>query len=207
MSGPSHINAPSVVELETAPPTVAMALAKAAATGDVRATQELLEMLAPRIAAVVSVVLGRTHPDVDDVLQQSMIAFVQALPSFRGECQPQRFASRIAARTAVASRRRTRGRHARHDDLVDVDTLYAPTQDAFADRRRQLVRSLLESLPEEQAESLTLRVLLGWTLEEISTTMGVPINTVRSRMRLAKEALRRKLDADPALRELLEVES
>lgn len=163
-------------------------------------------MLAPRISAVVAVVLGRSHPDADDVLQQSMIAFVQALPSFRGECQPQRFASRIAARTAVAARRRARGRQARHDDLVDVDALHSPPQDAFSDRRRQVVRSLLEALPEEQAESLTLRILLGWTLEEISTTMGVPINTVRSRMRLAKEALRRRLDADPSLREILEVE-
>jgi len=188
-------------------PSVAMALANRAAKGDVQATQELLEMLAPRIAAVVNVVLGRGNPDADDVVQQSMIAFVQALPSFRGECQPQRFASRIAARTAVASRRRTRSRFARHDDLVEVDSLYAPADDAFADKRRQLVRSLLEALPEEQAESLTLRVLLGWTLEEISTTMGVPINTVRSRMRLAKEALRKRIEAEPSLREILEVES
>jgi RNA polymerase sigma-70 factor (ECF subfamily) len=33
--------------------------------------------------------------------------------------------------------------------------------------------------------------------------MGVPLNTVRSRVRLAKEALRRRIDADPALREIL----
>jgi RNA polymerase sigma-70 factor (ECF subfamily) len=43
-------------------------------------------------------------------------------------------------------------------------------------------------------------------LEEISAASGAPINTVRSRMRLAKEALRKRIEADPALRDLLEVE-
>jgi RNA polymerase sigma-70 factor (ECF subfamily) len=60
----------------------------------------------------------------------------------------------------------------------------------------------LEDLPEEQAEALTLRVVMGWSLEEVARASGAPVNTVRSRVRLAKEALRARIDAQPALAEL-----
>jgi DNA-directed RNA polymerase specialized sigma24 family protein len=61
------------------------------------------------------------------------------------------------------------------------------------------VRALLDDLPEEQAEALALRFMLGWSLIEISEASGAPVNTVRSRLRLAKEALRRRVEADAAL--------
>ena len=149
---------------ETSP---AMALARAAAAGDERATQQLLETLAPRIGRVVAVVLGVGHPDVDDVAQLALIAFTQALQGFRGECEPAHYASRIAVRTAVNARRRYWARRARHDDLSEVEALHSteptPQDDAVADRRRNIVRDLLGVIPPEQAEALALRVMLGWT--------------------------------------------
>ena len=188
-----------------------MALARSAAEGDARATRSLLSSIAPRVTAVVKVVLGYGHPDIDDVVQQSLIGFVQALPSFRGECQPPRFAARIAVRAAMAARKRSRQRRERHDDYVDLETMAAttssPSRMALASRRTTLLRELLCQIPEEQAETLALRVVLGWTLEEIAQATGVPQNTVRSRVRLAKEALRRRIEADPVLRETLEVKS
>ena len=64
-----------------------------------------------------------------------------------------------------------------------------------------MVRALLDDLPEEQSEALALRFMLGWSLLEIAEASGAPVNTVRSRLRLAKEALRRRVEADPALAE------
>ena len=78
--------------------------------------------------------------------------------------------------------------------------------DLAAARRRALVRRLLDELPEEQAEALALRVALGWSLKEIAETTGTPLNTVRSRMRLAKEALRRRIGNDPDLADELGVQ-
>jgi DNA-directed RNA polymerase specialized sigma24 family protein len=40
--------------------------------------------------------------------------------------------------------------------------------------------------------------VLGWSLEEIAQQSGAPINTIRSRIRLAKDALRRRIEASPA---------
>jgi RNA polymerase sigma-70 factor (ECF subfamily) len=40
-------------------------------------------------------------------------------------------------------------------------------------------------------------------MQEVADATGAPINTVRSRVRLAKEALRRRIEEDPTLAELL----
>jgi RNA polymerase sigma factor (sigma-70 family) len=85
---------------------------------------------------------------------------------------------------------------------VDDDREHSVSEDAFGGRRRELLRELLEDLPEEQAEALTLRVVMGWSLEEVAQASGAPVNTVRSRVRLAKEALRARIEAQPALAEL-----
>lgn len=184
-------------------------LVRAASAGDERATKQLLEAVAPRVGRVVRVILGFGHPDCDDVTQLALIAFTQGLTAFRGECQPSHYASRIAVRTAVQARRRSRTLHARFDDLTEGEEPETTSvhDDVLAEQRKRIVRDLLGIIPAEQAEALALRVALGWTLEEIAIASDTPLNTVRSRLRLAKEALRRKIEADPILRDELEVTS
>jgi RNA polymerase sigma-70 factor (ECF subfamily) len=148
--------------------------------------------------------MGAKHPDADDAAQLTLIGFIQALPSFRGECDPAQFAARIAVRTAGAVRRRARARSVGQDDSVDLDGVEAPPHEIAAARRRSLIRGLLDELPEEQAETLALRVMLGWSLKEIAASTRAPLNTVRSRLRLAKEAIRRRIADNPALAEALE---
>jgi RNA polymerase sigma-70 factor (ECF subfamily) len=154
--------------------------------------------------------MGGGHPDVEDVAQQSLIAFIQALPAFRGDSDPSRYATTIAVRTAIAARRRVRVDHARRDAGADADTLASSEREpgeALASRRRkELLRDLLAELPHEQAEALAMRVVLGWSLEEIAGQSGAPLNTVRSRLRLAKESLRKTIESQPGLCEALEVD-
>jgi RNA polymerase sigma-70 factor (ECF subfamily) len=64
---------------------------------------------------------------------------------------------------------------------------------------------LLGKLPEEQAEALAMRVALGWSLQEIADATETPANTVRSRLRLAKEAMRKRIANNPVLADELEV--
>ena len=183
------------------PPT--MALARAAAQGDSAATGQLLRALAPRLGRVVRAVLGSGHPDLDDAVQQSLIGLVQALPAFRGDCEPIGYATIIAVRTAVAARKRSRTDHARREDGVEADLIEthapSPGEEAAASRRKELLRGLLDDLPSEQAEALAMRVVLGWSIKEIASHSGAPLNTVRSRLRLAKEALKSRIELDADL--------
>jgi RNA polymerase sigma-70 factor (ECF subfamily) len=64
---------------------------------------------------------------------------------------------------------------------------------------------LFEELPEAQSEALVMHFVLELTVEEIADATGAPVNTVRSRLRLARGALRARIESDPALRDALEV--
>ncbi len=180
-------------------------LARRAAAGDAAATTRLLKKLTPSMMRVVRGVMGAHTADVEDVAQQSLIALIHALPAFRGECEPAGYACRIALRTALAARKRAAGMRARRDSGADTEMLVAAAHDHDATRRTELLRGLLDELPSEQAEALTMRTVLGWSLEEIAAAAGAPVNTIRSRLRLAKEAMRRKIEADPSISEELGV--
>ncbi len=188
----------------------AIALARQAGTGDAAATSRLLRSVAGRVARVVRAVLGGGHPDVDDVAQQALIGFIHALPSFRGDCDPARYATTIAVRTAIHARRRGRVEHARRDAGADADSVAAldpsPGEELAAQQRKEILRALLAELPPEQAEALAMRVVLGWSLEDIASQSGAPLNTVRSRLRLAKESLRKMIETQPQLIEALGVD-
>lgn len=181
-------------------------LATRAAGGDLAATQEFLAYVWPTLTRVATGVLGAKHADLDDAVQQSMIALVRALPAFRGECHPAGYASRITLRVALRVRKGTKRDANRREALSQLgpseDSAPAVSEAALSSRRRELLRELLEDLPEEQAEALTLRVVMGWSLEEVARASGAPVNTVRSRVRLAKEALRARIEAQPVLAEL-----
>ena len=195
-----------------APPPAAddalAALVADATAGDAAATRRVLTAVAPSVHRVVRAVLGASGALADDVTQDALVAIVRALNlgSFRGECGFLHYACRIATRVAVAARR-ARAAEAHVEPLEAADEASAPIEgdDPEAPRRRALLRALLDELPEPQAEALALRVVLGYSLREVADATGAPLNTVRSRLRLAKEALRSRIEQDEALAELLEV--
>lgn len=184
------------------------ALARLAGTGDPAATRRFLDRMWPTLSRVVNGVLGSHHPEVDDVIQQSLIAVLQALSAFRGECHPAGYASRIALHVALRARKNVAVRRNRSQSLAQISAsepdAYHPGCEVSAERRKRALRDLLGDLPEEQADALALRVMLGWSLEEVAQATGAPLNTVRSRVRLAKEALRKKIEADPSLADELQ---
>ncbi|HZO11641.1 MAG TPA: sigma-70 family RNA polymerase sigma factor [Polyangiaceae bacterium] len=184
------------------------ALALRARRGDARAARELVTELAPSLLGVVRSVLGASHPDVEDVLQEALVGFLGALGNFRGECGIKHFGCRIAARSALDARRRAWRARRREEALRaerSEELAASAHEEATAQRRCELVRRLLDELPEVQAETLALRLMLGFSMQEVADATGAPVNTVRSRLRLAKEALAKRIDGDPILCEELEV--
>src|SRR4029079_11034794 len=81
-----------------------------AANDDADAAATLVGALCGGMLRIVRKVIGRRHPDVDDVTQDAVIALLAALMTFRGECSVEHFANRIALLTALAARRRARAR-------------------------------------------------------------------------------------------------
>jgi len=165
-----------------------------------------VQALAPQLLGVARRILGPGDADAEDAAQESLIAVVRALRDYRGESSFGYYAKRITVRTCIAvrKRRQSRGRTlSSYGRLAARSDEPAPSDSAASARRRAIVRDLLETLPIEQAETLTLRVVLGMSLAEVAQATGAPVNTVRSRIRLAKEALRKRIEGDTTTAELL----
>ena len=187
-------------------------VAALARAGDADAQRTLLIAVGPAMLKVVRGVLGSTHPDVEDTLQESMVAVHFALSGFRGECTTLHFACRIAVQTAMNARRRA-GYRTKHTPSSAPEELAhlarddrSPAELVQAERRREELRRLVAELPEPQAEVLALHSVLGYTIEETAQVTAVPIDTVRSRLRNALAKLRERLRSDRGLLELVKGE-
>jgi len=179
----------------------------AAAAGDEAAVHAVLAGVAPAVAGVVRLMFGSKTAEAQDAIQESLVAVHAAIGRFRGECPFVAYASRIAARVAVTARRR----HASEslDEIsAELGSAAAPLHDEriMRERRLQALRALLDELPSGQAESLGMRVVLGCSLPEVAQATGVPVNTVRSRIRLAREHIKARIESDPRLAALFELE-
>jgi RNA polymerase sigma factor (sigma-70 family) len=186
----------------------------AAAKGDPRATRTLVHAVGPHVLRSIRAVLGREHPFLDDVAQEAIVEFLGALARFRAESTVVHFACRIAVLCAMhhrrmeSARKRTVPYAATGDDTDGVEASVSndlgPEDSTVANRSSNAVLELLNTLPDAQADAFALHAILGYTTTEIADSLEVPLETVRSRLRLARQALRRKVLANPVLREALE---
>ena len=185
---------------------------QAARDGDTVAIDHIVASLTGPLLKAARALMGPENPDVEDVVQEVLMGVVDAIPTFREECTVLHFAIRITIRRTTAARRRSRWildwlkKMRRGEEPLASDPA-SPCEATIAERRRELLRSLLREMPAAQAETLMLRLALGHSVEEIASITKAPLNTVRSRLRLAKEALRTRIGNDPRWAELSEVPS
>lgn len=81
------------------------------------------------------------------------------------------------------------------DVSADVIPNIIDTPEEIASRliRQERVRTAISQLPEEQAIALALAYFKGYTHREIAESLGEPLGTVKTRIRLAMQKLRRML--------------
>ena len=164
--------------------------ARAALGGDPAALREFLRAVAPLVRRVCRGVMGRDNPELEDAIQDCLIDVARSLPQFRFEGSAAHYVTKIAMRRAIATRDRARARAQQHAAL-DVANLPAAGFDRTPTAHAELVRTLLDDLDEAQAKALLMHIMLGHSLDEIATMTGVSVNTVKTRLRLAKDRLRR----------------
>ncbi len=186
-------------------------LASAVQRGDAQAMRTFLATIVPHLLRVARRVLGPSHPFVEDVAHDAAYAVITQLPEFRGEGTILNFSRRVAVLTAMNMRRRDAAqKRARARDPRDPDTIETdhpdPERSAASGALVPILRELLDELPEPLAEAFALNVILGYTVQEIAELAPAPVETIRSRLRLAKQRLKERALAHPGLRDSLELE-
>jgi len=175
-------------------------LAARALLGDADAQRALLEELVRPLRRFLKFALVSAD-ETEDTLQESLIAVLGALPGYRGESSVLHFSIGVARRLALAQCR-TSSRYAKHIEraiqlerpLLSSDALRG--DGVMGPRLRAELIRLLDELPEEQARAFVLRSIFDCSLREIAAETRVPVNTVRTRLRLARKFLRRRIESD-----------
>lgn len=173
--------------------------------GTIRAFEVLLERHRRPVFNFLYRFVGNPSA-AEDLLQEVFLRVVRNADSYRANSKFTTWLYTIARNLAIDQTRRRK-----HQRAVSLDRPLREGDertthlDMLADARpgsdqdladRQFASSLyraLEGLPEEQREVFLLREYHGLPFKEISDVVGVPVNTVKSRMRYALEGLRRQL--------------
>jgi RNA polymerase sigma-70 factor (ECF subfamily) len=174
-------------------------LVRRAASGDDRATHELLAHVYPLVLRYcrgrLARLPGAARHAVDDVAQEVCIAVLVALPRYRDEGRPfEAFVYGIAAhKVADLQRSVLRG----PSTAFSADELPEKPDDALGPEERALLSSdaawakeLLALLPEHQRELVLLRVAVGMTAEETGQVLGMSAGAVRVAQHRALTRLR-----------------
>lgn len=160
-----------------------------------RAAERLFLHLYPRVRNLVRY-LVRGDREVDDLSQEALMTLLRGLPSYRGEGPFLSWADRVVARAVFAARRKGNAEVATDLEANVPNELSEgsepPHGDTYCERREMAAH--LDCLPETQRSALVLHYVMGWTVPEIADELGVSSETVRSRLRLGKSQLRRRLD-------------
>jgi RNA polymerase sigma-70 factor (ECF subfamily) len=93
---------------------------------------------------------------------------------------------------SLASRRRTQEKVEASAPRVQPSEAFAQ---AWRNTRREQVREALGALPPEQLKTLELAYFSGYTHVEISELLGVPLGTVKGRMRLGLKKIKDHFDS------------
>jgi RNA polymerase sigma-70 factor (ECF subfamily) len=123
----------------------------------------------------------------EDLAQEAFLRAFKALDDYRGEGGLAAWLYRIARNLALNSV--TRSRETPTDDLPDPIDEVTPESEALRSADIAAVRAALQRLPEALRRPLVLREYRGMAYEEIAECMGLPVNTIKTRIHRAKQGL------------------
>ena len=188
---------PSFVGDSGAPNDVA--ILRRMAEGDERALAALFDRWQPLVHAVVLRIV-RQRDDVEDVVEEVFWqAWRQAdrFEAARGSVQTWLLTiARSRALDRVRSMKRLR-EEPLDGDAGDMRGMMASDSDVAMDaesgERRRIVLAAIAELPAEQREALELGYFGGLSQSEIAERTGQPLGTIKTRMRLAMQKMRGRL--------------
>lgn len=166
-----------------------------AARQDRASYAELFGYYAPRVKSYL-MRLGADNAQAEEIAQDVMVTVWRKAGLFdRTQASVSTWIFRVARNRRIDVFRR-----ASRPDLDPEETMILPSAVEAPDARIEAmetearVREAMKGLPEEQLHLLRLAFYDGLSHREIADKLGVPLGTVKSRIRLAFAKMKSKLD-------------
>ena len=168
-----------------------------ASAGDMPAFAEIYKISAGFVYSVTLRILGNRE-EAQEVTQEVFVKLQRSLKDFKFRAAFKTWLYRVAVNAALNNRKKMQADRARqmkyNENMLAGESNAVEVLDNKLDQSRQTekVSGLLAMLNAEQRVCLVLREMQGLSYREIADTLGVNINTVRTRLKRARESLLKK---------------
>jgi RNA polymerase sigma-70 factor, ECF subfamily len=172
-------------------------------TGDPHAMAELVRAQGRWVRAVVFGVLGRTD-ELDDVCQKVWILVWRECRKLDDPGRWRSWLYRIARNAATDAlrsgqrRKRLQGAPGAGGDMLNLRPAgerSEPQSEVLAKEQHQAMLDAIAELPELYREPFVLKHVEGWSYAEIAEVLGLPTDTVETRLVRARRLLRERLSS------------
>lgn len=188
-----NVRARTVNRVRITPGSILMAdfLQRIAERGDVDAFRKLFQSYAPRVKSYM-MRQGADANTAEELAQETMLTVWRKAGLYSGEKGSATTWIFTIARNLRIDRLRKELTWVAlpdgHDEEASTDAL--PDELMSENERRVRVQQALAGLPADQYEVVSLSYIEGLSHSEISERLGLPLGTVKSRMRLAYQKIR-----------------
>ena len=157
--------------------------------------KKLFEYFAPRLKGYL-MRLGSSEAQAEELVQDVMLTVWRKAALFdRRKAAASTWLFTIARNRRIDILRREKYPELDPEEPALVPDEEVPPDDAviMAERKAE-VQAAMATLPEEQVELVKLAFYKGWSHSEIAKETGLPLGTVKSRLRLSFTRLKEALD-------------
>lgn len=160
--------------------------------GDMAAFEEIYRQTSGFVFNV-ALRIARQRADAEDITQEVFVKMHQNLNQFRFQSSLKTWLYRITVNTAISRCRRNSGEanaFAKYKNHIATEPAFLPFPDPLQKKDNEtMVATLLARLDPDQRACVVLREMEGLAYDEIAEILNIPMNTVRSRLHRAREAL------------------
>lgn len=174
-------------------------LLQAWCAGDQEAGNELFERHYPSVVRFFHNKVS--EPAQDDLIHETFLACMKSAPRFRGQARFKTFLFAIAHNVLADYIRQLNRRMARLGSETDVDDTPAedfglsPVASVVQQQEHRVLLEALRRIPLIHQVTLELYYWEDLSAVEISHVLGVPTNTIKTRLRDGRGYLKQQLDA------------
>lgn len=183
-----------MAESRPSPHQADLELAAAAGAGDRAAAERFVRRAIPQVRRVARAIIA-DPTESEDALQLALIEVLSAARTYRGTGSFDGWVRKVASRSVIRYAKKCRGSRLRPlEGHADDRETSLPT--TVLDNLPRPLQHYLDELPPPQRLAMLLRHALGHTIAEIAEITDAPMPTVLSRIKKARQQLRRLIQRD-----------
>lgn len=162
-------------------------------SGETDLFRDIIVKYESQVASVIFGMIGKT-PEADDLGQETFIRFYKNLKNFRGDSGVGTYLTRIAINLSLneIKRRKRKNMLFMTNDNENMEIADNSNNSENKDDK-ELINKAIQNLTPKFRSVIVLRLIEGYSTQETSNLLNIPVGTVLSRLTRAQKKLKELL--------------